>query len=139
LFNYEIKQVKNCLHYKKNEQRNEWTPIAIDLKISYERVYQIYREYIRTDKIPELKQAGRPKELLSETEINLILNSYSKYYVSASLLSPIIEKEHNIKINHNKIMNFLIKCGKFRTIIFYIGVLLLKILYFKKKALDLLA
>jgi len=44
-----------------------------------------------------------------------------------------------IKKKHNELMNFLIRCGKFRTIIFYIGVLLLKIPYFKKKALDLLA
>lgn len=43
-----------------------------------------------------------------------------------------------IKRKHNRLMNFLIKCGKFRTIIFYIGVFLLKIPYFKKKALDLL-
>ena len=83
--------------------------IAIDLKLSYERVYQIYREYLRTDKIPELKQVGRPKEPLSETEISLILNSYSKYYVSASLLSPIIEKKYGIKINHNKIHEILLE------------------------------
>lgn len=44
-----------------------------------------------------------------------------------------------IKRKHNKLMNFLIRCGKFRTIIFYTGILLLKISYFKKKAIDLLA
>lgn len=83
--------------------------IAMDIKLSYERVYQIYREYLKTDKIPELKQVGRPKKLLSKTEINLILNSYSKYYVSASLLSPIIEKKYNLKINHNKIHEVLLE------------------------------
>lgn len=44
-----------------------------------------------------------------------------------------------IKKKHHQIMNFLIRCDKFRTITFYIGVLLLKIPYFKNKALDLLA
>jgi len=66
-------------------------------------------ENIKTGKMPELKQVGRPKEPLSETKINLILNSYSKYYLSASLLSPIIEREYNIKINHNKIHEVLLE------------------------------
>lgn len=83
--------------------------IAKDLKLSSERVYQIYREYLKTGEAPVLKQTGRPIKILSETEINLILNSYSKYYVSASSLSPIIEKMYGIKINHNKIHEVLLE------------------------------
>jgi geranylgeranyl reductase len=51
------------------------------------------------------------------------------------------KKIHNLlktKKKHNQLVNFLIKCGKFRTIIFYMG-LLLKIPYLRKKAIDLLA
>lgn len=44
-----------------------------------------------------------------------------------------------IKRKHDKLIHFLIRCKKFRTIIVYFGVLLLKIPYFKKKAINLLS
>ncbi|MEA3248619.1 MAG: DDE-type integrase/transposase/recombinase [Nanoarchaeota archaeon] len=94
---------------RKMNQEMSGYQIAKDLKLSSERVYQIYREYLKTGEAPVLKQTGRPIKILSETEINLILNSYSKYYVSASSLSPIIEKMYGIKINHNKIHEVLLE------------------------------
>lgn len=75
---------------------------------------------------------GIYQALVSGEEIGKII--LDKNYQSKK-----IDKLLEIKRKHNKIMDFLIKCGKFRTIIFYIGVLLLKISYFKKKVLDLLA
>lgn len=83
--------------------------VAEDMKISYERVYQIYREYLKTGKIPELKQQGRPRKQLTETKINLILNSFLEYNLSASLLTRIINKNHGVKINHNKIHEILLE------------------------------
>ena len=75
---------------------------------------------------------GIYQALVSGEEIGKII--LNKNYQSSK-----IQELLKIKKKHNRIMNFLIRCGKFRTIIFYIGVLLLKIPYFKKKAIDLLA
>jgi len=75
---------------------------------------------------------GIYQALVSGEEIGKII--LNKNYQSSK-----IEELLKIKKKHNRIMNFLIRCGKFRTIIFYIGVILLKIPYFKKKAIDLLA
>ena len=83
--------------------------IAEDLRLSPERVYQIYREYLETGEIPVLKPQGRPRKNLTETEINLIITSFTKYNLSASLLSKIIYKEHLVKINHNKIHVILLE------------------------------
>ena len=82
--------------------------VARDIKISHERVRQIYNQYKRTGDIPVLQSVGRPKKQLTETEINLILNSFLKYKVSASWLRKIIKHENNININHNKIHEVLL-------------------------------
>jgi len=49
-----------------------------------------------------------------------------------------IDQLLKIKEKHNRILNILIKSGRFRTIVFHIGRLLLKIPYFRKKAIGLL-
>ncbi|MCX6709624.1 MAG: NAD(P)/FAD-dependent oxidoreductase [Candidatus Woesearchaeota archaeon] len=70
--------------------------------------------------------------LISGEEIGkIILNPDYKSNKIADLLK--------IKKRHNQLMNFLIKCGKFRTMVFFAGMLLLKIPCFKKKAINLLA
>jgi len=74
---------------------------------------------------------GIYQALISGEEIGKII--LDKNYKSEK-----IDELLKIKKKHNRLINFLIRCGKFRTISFYIGVLLLKIPYFKKKALDLL-
>ncbi|MDH4330181.1 MAG: NAD(P)/FAD-dependent oxidoreductase [Candidatus Moranbacteria bacterium] len=64
--------------------------------------------------------------------------------VAKNILNPEY-KSHKInellktKRRHNRLMNFLIRCGKSRTFFFYLGILLLKIPYLKKKALEVLA
>ena len=75
---------------------------------------------------------GIYQALVSGEEVGKILlnNNYK---------SKKIDELLKTKKKHNRLMNFLIRCGKFRTIIFYIGFLLLKIPYFKKRAIDLLA
>jgi len=75
---------------------------------------------------------GIYQALVSGEEIGKII--LDKEYQSSK-----IESLLKIKKKHNKLMNILIKSGKFRTIIFYLGILLFKIPYFKKKAIDLLA
>ncbi len=50
-----------------------------------------------------------------------------------------IEDLLKIRGKHNQLMGLLIKYGKFRATIFYIGMLLLKIPYFRKKAIRFLA
>lgn len=82
--------------------------VGEDIKISYERVRQIYKSYIETNIIPILRKAGRPKRLLTEYEINMIIESYIKHKSSASILSKIIKLEKGTKINHNKIHEILL-------------------------------
>jgi geranylgeranyl reductase family protein len=72
-----------------------------------------------------------PALVSGEEVAKKILNPSYKFVKIANLLK--------IKKTHNKIMRFLIKSGKFRTIIFYIGILLLKNSYFRKKMISFLA
>jgi transposase len=83
--------------------------IAKELNISPERVYQIYRNYKKTGEIPILKQVGRPRKQLTGSEINLIITSFSRYKLSASLLKEVIKCESGININHNKIHKILLE------------------------------
>ena len=83
--------------------------VAEELQISHERVRQIYIGYLKTGEIPELRSVGRPKKILTESEISLIIKSFLKYQISASLLSKMIYNEHRVKINHNKIHEILLK------------------------------
>ena len=41
---------------RKMDQGKSGYQVSEEMNISYERVYQIYREYLKTGKIPELKQ-----------------------------------------------------------------------------------
>ncbi len=75
---------------------------------------------------------GIYQALVSGGEVGKII--LDKNYKSSK-----IEDLLKIKKKHNQLVNFLIKSGKFRTIIFYTGALLLKIPYFRKRALNLLA
>ena len=49
---------------------------------------------------------------------------------------PKIAEILKMKKRHNKLTNFLIACGKLKTIVFYIGMILSKLHYFRKKAID---
>lgn len=85
--------------------------VGKEIKISYERVRQIYKYYQENKMIPELKKVGRPKKLLSGYEINLVLESYSKHKSSASILNKIIKIEKGVSINHNKVHEILLENG----------------------------
>lgn len=85
--------------------------VGKEVKISHERVRQIYNYYLKNNKIPELKVPGRKKKLLTENEVNIIFESYSKHKSSASILSKIIKLEKGISINHNKVHEILLFNG----------------------------
>ena len=62
-----------------------------------------------------------------------------KIILNRDYKSDKIEELLRIKKKHNQLMALSIKCGGFRTLIFYITVLLLKLSRFRRKALSLLA
>jgi len=53
----------------KMNQRINGHRIAEEIKLSYERVYQIYQEYFKTGKTLILKQQGRHRKQLTETKL----------------------------------------------------------------------
>jgi len=71
-----MKLNKSKINYinRKMNQRISGHRIAEEIKLSYERVYQIYQEYLKTGKILILKQQGRPKKQLTEKENQLNKN-----------------------------------------------------------------
>jgi putative transposase len=80
--------------------------------VSIRRVNQVYSEYLKTGKIPEIgTNVGRPKKLFSDEEKNMVKQSFEKYKVSASTLMKLIEKDFKFHINHNRIHAIMIELG----------------------------
>lgn len=75
---------------------------------------------------------GIYQALVSGKEVANIIQD--KEYQSSKIEVLLKRKE-----KHERLMSFLIRCGKFRTIVLYILVLSTKIPYFRKKAIKLLA
>ena len=71
------------------------------------RISQLWNEYKQTGKIPKLKQAGRPKEPLSEKEKEAIKEAHDIFKVGANLLEDILQEEYGLKISHYKIHKYL--------------------------------
>ena len=81
-------------------------------QISIRRVNQVYSEYLETDKIPEIgKKMGRPSKPITDEEIRIVKEVYLKYRVSASTLRRVIDRDYNLRINHNRIHKILIYLG----------------------------
>ncbi|MDG7052236.1 MAG: hypothetical protein JRN19_07305, partial [Nitrososphaerota archaeon] len=86
--------------------------ISQALGISKRRVDQVYRYYTDNGCIPSLAMPGRKKgDELTEDEVNLILNSYSKYLVNALYLQHMIRADTGININHNRIQRVMNASG----------------------------
>ncbi len=84
--------------------------------ISIGRVYQIWNEYKRTGKIPELgKNVGRPKKSISKNERLIIKQTYEKYYVCSSRLTRLIKKDYNIQIPTYTIHKIMLEFGFAKT------------------------
>jgi len=80
--------------------------------ISIRRVNQVYGEYLQTGKIPEIgKKVGRPGKPITDEEIRIVKEAYTKYRVSASTLRRIIDRDYNLRINHNRIHKIMIYLG----------------------------
>ena len=80
--------------------------------ISIRRVNQVYSEYLETGEIPEIgKKVGRPSKPVTDEEIRIVKETYLKYRVSASTLRRIIDRDYNLRINHNRIHKILIYLG----------------------------
>lgn len=58
------------------------------------RIDQIWKQYLETEKIPEIGlRNGRPIKIIEEKEVNIVREAYAKYRVSASTLEPIIKRD----------------------------------------------
>ena len=81
-------------------------------RISIRRVNQVYGEYIQTGKIPEIgKKVGRPPKPITDEEIRIVKEAYAKYRVCASTLRRVIDRDYEIRINHNRIHKIMIILG----------------------------
>ena len=80
--------------------------------ISIRRANQVYSEYSRTGRIPEIgKKNGRPAKPLSDQEKQVVKEAYVNYRVSASTLRKVIERDYDLSINHNRIHRILLLFG----------------------------
>jgi transposase len=78
--------------------------------ISPRRVQQIYKEYVKTGKPPEIgHNIGRPKKTLSSDDKKLIDQSYYDYKFGACYLEIIIRSKYHHKISHNRIHKYLLR------------------------------
>jgi len=81
-------------------------------RINVGRVYQIWNEYKRTGKIPELgKRVGRPKREIKKKEIQIVRRAYNKYRICASRLTNLIQKDFNVALPHYHIHKILLGLG----------------------------
>jgi transposase len=96
---------------KEEEQGESSSVIARALRITVQRVNQVWADYKSSGTIPQIgKNAGRPPgEPLSEDETEIIRETKQKYKLGARRLEPLIDRDHRIHIPHNRIHGFLLK------------------------------
>lgn len=86
--------------------------ISRNIQVSISRVYQIWRSYKTTGKMPVVGfQTGRPRKPLTEEQRSLILKEFNETHFSASILEKIIKDRHSVLINHNRIHELLLQEG----------------------------
>jgi len=91
-----------------------WTSYQVKkkLKISIERIHQIYNQYLKTGKIPELgKNIGRPEKLITKEEKRIVKQAYEKYNICASQLKLLIERDFNVKYSCYSIHKIMLDLG----------------------------
>jgi len=85
--------------------------------ISIRRVNQVFKEYLETNMIPSIGLCnGRPTKPVSEKEVNIVKEAYTKYRVCASTLRKVIDRDYGIRINHNRIHRIMISLGYAKTL-----------------------
>ena len=109
-----MKLTKTKLLETIRRKNDGWTTYQVRkiAHISIRRVNQVYGEYLQTGKIPEIgKKVGRPPRPITDGEIKIVKEAYSKYRVCASTLRRVIDRDHHIRINHNRIHRIMIELG----------------------------
>ena len=94
------------------KRNNDWSTnhIRKKYKVSERRVNQILQYYREKGIAPQLsRKQGRPSRIITDKEVNIVLEAYKKYRFSASLLEPIIERDYKLHIPHNHIHKIMLK------------------------------
>jgi putative transposase len=80
--------------------------------ISKQRVYQVWKIYNETNRIPEIgKNTGRPIKIVEDWEVQIVKDTYEKYRVSADTLERIIKRDYDKHFPHNRIHKILLMLG----------------------------
>jgi len=109
-----MKLTKNKLLETLRRKNDGWTTYQVRkiAGISIRRVNQVWNEYLLSGEIPKIgKNNGRPIKPITEEEVRIVKESYEKYRVCASTLRRIIDRDYEIRINHNRIHKILIDLG----------------------------
>lgn len=84
--------------------------LANGLGISTRRVQQIFKQYLLTGAMPELKKERRPSVQLTEEQKQLIEEVYQRERVGARLLKLVLDQDYPYnKISKNKIHAYLVE------------------------------
>ena len=109
-----MKLTKSKLLETLRRKNDGWTTYQVRkiAGISVRRVNQVYSEYLQTGIIPDVgKRNGRPAKLITDKEIRIVKEAYEKYRVCASTLRRIIDRDYDLRINHNRIHKIMIQLG----------------------------
>jgi putative transposase len=78
--------------------------------ISIRRVNQVWQQYLTSGELPDLgKKIGRPRREIKPEETEIVKEAYRIYRVSASTLERLIERDHQVRIPHNRIHRILLE------------------------------
>lgn len=81
-------------------------------KITKQRVYQVWKLYNQTGRIPVIgKKVGRPGKPIEDWEVSLVRVAWLKYRVSADTLERLIERDYGKHIGHNRIHKIMLMLG----------------------------
>jgi len=97
-----------------NLKNKGWTSYQVKKKVgvTVRRIDQIFSEYQKTRKIPELgKSVGKPQRELKKKEIQIVRRAYSKYNICASRLTNLIQRDYNVALPHYHIHKILLQLG----------------------------
>ena len=96
---------------KKNEGLSSYK-VKKQFGISERRVNQLWKEYRETEEIPVIgKRVGRPVKQISDEEREVVKAAFKTYRMSASLLEPLIRRDYERHIPHNRIHKILLEAG----------------------------
>ena len=75
------------------ERGSSMSWIARVQDITRVRVWQLYKEYLSTGEIPELRKPGKKPEPISEDDVRLVNEQYEKHRVGPLALEAKIKRE----------------------------------------------